>query len=165
LAALEDAVTVASVMQQAMNPKLLPLAGLVIVLVGLTGCAGTGSSHTRDMLSTAGFREIKPETPKQLELYAAAPSYKMHQITAKGKTFYAYKDEKRGTAFIGDEIKFRQYQRLLMQENAQQQQVQAAMMQPQVAVGWYGAYGGYLGPRYGYGPYVGPRYGAIGRFR
>jgi hypothetical protein len=152
-------------MQQTMKTKLLSLTGLVIVFAALTGCAGTGVSHTREMLSTAGFREIKPETPKQLELYAAAPAYKMHQITAKGKTFYAYKDEKKGTAFIGDELKFRQYQRMLMQESAEQKQLQADMMQPQVAVGWYGAYGPYLGPRYGYGSYMGPRYGAIGRFR
>ncbi len=148
-----------------MNAKLFALAGIVIALASSTGCAGTGTSHTRDMLSTAGFREIRPETPEQLKLYAAAPPYKMHQITAKGKTFYAYKDEKRGTAFVGDEIKFRQYQRMLMKESAEQKQLQAEMMQPQVAMGWYGAYGGFVGPRYGYGPYIGPRYGAVGRFR
>lgn len=142
-----------------MNARLFPIASLVIALASLTGCVST-ESHTRDMLSRAGFREVRPETPTQLELYAAAPAYKMHKITSKGKTFYAYKDEKRGTAFVGDELKFRQYQRLLMEASAAQEQLQAEMMQPHMAVGWYGAYGPFLGPSY-----LGPRYGAIRHYR
>jgi hypothetical protein len=144
-----------------MNIKRIALSLLAAAGATLTGCAGMEASHTRDMLSKAGFREITPETARQKELYAAAPAYKMHQITASGKTFYAYKDEKKGTAFIGDELKFRQYQRLLMQENAQQEQAQAAMMQSQMAMGWYGAYSPFL-----YGPArYGARYGAYRHFR
>ena len=139
-----------------MKSRLLSFAATVLAAASLLGCAATETSHTKEMLSSAGFFEVTPESPRQKKLYAEAPSYKIHQITAQGKTFYVYKDEKRGTAFVGDTLKFRQYQRLLMEESAAEQQQPAAMMSPQVAMGWYGAYG----------PYVyGPRYGTIRHFR
>jgi hypothetical protein len=133
-----------------MSSKVFSTATLLLATACLASCATSEVSRTKEMLSTAGFREIRPETAKQKELYAAAPSYKMHQIKAQGKTFYAYKDEEHGTAFIGDEIKFRQYQRLLMQESAAQPPPQPTLMPSPYAMGWYGAYGPFLhGPRYG----------------
>lgn len=140
--------------------KSKPTLAIIVALAGLSlaGCASMGSTDTKNMLSAAGFRERTPETPRQKELFAAAESYKVMKITSNGKTFYAYKDEKNGTAFIGDETNYQEYQRLAMQHKIAEQQYQAAMMERQLAMNWYGAYG----------PYVhGPLFyrGGIGRFR
>jgi hypothetical protein len=131
-----------------MKARSLSLAITVLAAIALIGCASSDVSSTRAQLSSAGFFEVTPKGPKQEKLYAEAPAYKMHQITAEGKTLYVYKDEKRGTAFVGDTLKFRQYQRLLMQENSAEQD--AVLMPPDMAMGWYGAYGPYFpGARYG----------------
>ena len=99
----------------------------------------------KNLLSAAGFVQRIPETPKQKELWAATPSYKVERITFNGKTFYAYKDEKNGVAYIGNETNYQQYQQLAIRQNIAQQEYQAAQMQQSMATGWYGAYGPYVG--------------------
>jgi hypothetical protein len=145
-----------------MKAKILLLLAVFISAVGLVGCASTGSSNTKSLLAASGFREKTPQTAKQKELYAAAPSYQVQRITANGKTFYAYKDEKNGTALVGDESAYQQYERLAVEQRIAQQEYQAAEMRRDAAYGWYGAYGpGIYGPP-AYGP-PGVRYGAIRR--
>lgn len=136
-----------------MKTKFLLLAW---VTLGLIGCASMGSSNTKNLLSASGFKVKTPETAKQKELYASAESYKVQRISNEGKTLYAYKDEKSGTAYIGDEKAYQEYQRLSIQQNIASQQYQAAEMNRQMALGWYGAYGPAM---------YGPGYGAYGRYR
>ena len=124
-----------------MKTKIILLLSAMIVAIGLTGCASMGSSNTKSLLASAGFREQTPETGKQKELYAAAGAYKLQRITASGKTFYVYKDEKSGTALIGNESNYQQYEKLAVQQRIAQQGYQAAEMRQDAAHGWYGAYG------------------------
>jgi hypothetical protein len=126
-----------------------------LVAVCLTACASTNSSNTKSLLSASGFSVKTPETAKQKELYAAAASYKVHRISANGKTMYAYKDEKTGTALIGDEAAYQRYERLSAEQSIARQQYQAAQMERETAMGWYGAYGPYYrsGPYYRGGSY------------
>jgi hypothetical protein len=129
---------------------------IILITACLVACAGMGSSNTKSLLSASGFSVKTPETAKQKEMYAAAESYKILRVTSKGKTFYAYKDEKTGTALIGDESNYQKFEKLAIEQNIARQQYQAAEMQREMAMGWYGAYGPYRG----YGPYggYGPRY-------
>jgi hypothetical protein len=138
-----------------MISRLLSLAAATLAATALVGCASSDVSTTRSQLASAGFFEVTPKGPKQERLYAEAPAYKMHQITAEGKTLYMYKDEKHGTAFVGDTLKFRQYQRLLMEQSTAEEQ--AVLMPTPMAMGWYGAYGPYF-----HGPYYG---GALRHYR
>jgi hypothetical protein len=137
-----------------MKTKIILLLSAMIAAVGLVGCASVGSSNTKSLLASAGFREKTPETSKQKELYAAAESYKLHRITANGKTIYAYKDEKAGTALVGSESNYQQYEKLAIQQRIAQQEYQAAEMRRDAAYAWHGAYGysvyGPRGPGYGY---------------
>ena len=138
-----------------MKTKIILLLSAMISAICLVGCASMGSSNTKSLLSAAGFREKTPETAKQKELYAAATAYKVQRITAKGKTFYAYKDEKNGTALVGDESNYQQFEKLAVQQRIAQQEYQAAEMRRDAAYGWYGAYGpGIYGrPGVGYGAF------------
>jgi hypothetical protein len=126
------------------------LAGIlgVCVLLGLTGCASMDSSSQTALLSAAGFRVKNPQTPKQLEVYAAAPAYKVHRASVDGKTFYAYKDEKNGVAYVGGEAEYQKYQQLALQKKIAQDNYMAAQMNQTMAMNWYGAWG-YGGYRYG----------------
>src|SRR3954462_11615357 len=125
-----------------MKPKLHH-CGLSLLaalgLAGLAGCAGMGSSGTKSLLSDAGFHTPAPATPKQKELYASMPAYKVERVTFNGKTFYAYKDEQDGIAYLGDEASYQRYEALAIQQKIAQAQYQAAEMQHDMAGGWYGA--------------------------
>ena len=131
----------------------LPLLIGALALTDLAGCASVGSSGTKKLLDEAGFRTHEPSTPKQKELYAAIPAYQVERVTYNGKTFYAYKDEKDGIAYVGDEFNYHQYEKLAMQHQITQQQYQAIQMDHNMAMGWYGAYGPYVGGIHHYGRY------------
>lgn len=121
----------------------IKLAIISLISIFLASCASTGSSNTKKLLSAAGFSVKTPQTAKQKELYAAAKPYKLQRITAGGKTLYAYKDEKTGTALIGDEASYQRYEKLSIQQSISRQRYEAAQMERDIALGWYGAYGPY----------------------
>lgn len=126
-------------------PKITWLAAFLAAGVSLffTGCAGLDASNQESLLSAAGFQVRTPETPKQKELFAAAESYKVKRVTYNGKTFYAYKQEKKGIAYIGGEKEYQKYHELAIQQRIARDNYEAAEMQRDAAMGWYGAYGPY----------------------
>lgn len=119
---------------------------LAILVLAIAACAGADADRKESLLSAAGFTVRTPQTAKQKEMFAAAPSYKVERITVNNKTFYAYKDEKKGVAYVGDEAAYQRYQQLAVQQNIAEANYQAAQMNQQMAMGWYGAYGPYYAP-------------------
>ena len=105
------------------------------------GCAEMGSGNTTSLLTAAGFRARTPQTPKQQELYAALPPYKVEHATVKGRAFYVYKDEKAGVAYVGHEPEYQRYRQLAVQQQIAQDYYMAAEMNSVYARGWYGAWG------------------------
>jgi hypothetical protein len=116
---------------------LSTLAGAIL----LTGCASMTSANTESLLTAAGFRARTPQTPKQQQIYAALPPYKVERATVKSKVFYVYKDEKAGVAYIGREAEYQRYQQLAIQQQIAQNQIMAAEMEQQAALDWYGGFG------------------------
>jgi hypothetical protein len=122
-------------------------SNIVITLVAaaaalfLAGCAGMGSGNTTSLLTAAGFRARTPQTPKQQQIYAALPPYQVQRATVKGRTFYVYKDEKAGVAYIGREPEYQRYKELAIQQQIAQNYYMAAEMDRAAAFGWYGAWG------------------------
>jgi len=116
---------------------LATLAGMIL----LAGCASMTSSNTESLLSAAGFRVRTPQTPKQQQIYAALPPYKVHRATVNGKVFYVYKDEKAGVAYVGREQEYQQYQQLAIQQQIAQQYYAAVEMDRAAALNWYGGFG------------------------
>jgi hypothetical protein len=130
---------------KALRPLLLPLLMLLLAPC-FTGCAGMGASSTEPLLSAAGFRVQTPDSAKQRELFDALPSYRLQRGKHEGKTFYAYKDEKQGVAYVGGEKEYQKYQELAIQRRIARDQYQAAQMNRMTAYHWYGAYRpGYYG--------------------
>lgn len=78
----------------------------------IAGCASLEQTNTQSLLSAAGFQVRTPQTPKQHQMYAAAPSYKVLRATINGKVFYAYKDEKNGVAYVGHEAEYKRHSQL-----------------------------------------------------
>ncbi len=118
-------------------------------LLGLSSCASMDASSQEALLSAAGFRVKTPQTPAQQQAYAAAESYKVIRASVEGKTFYAYKQEKKGIAYVGGEAEYQRYQQLAIQKKIAQENYMAAQMNQMAAMNWYGAWG--------YRTWVGPR--------
>ncbi len=71
------------------NPSLSTVAGILaglFAVLSFAGCASLDASNQESLLAAAGFKERIPQTPKQKELYAAAPSYKVERVAVNGKT-------------------------------------------------------------------------------
>lgn len=137
-----------------MKSKTILRLSAMAAAIALVGCASVGSSNTRNLLTAAGFNEKVPATAKQKELYAAATPYQVQRVTANGRTFYAYKDDKSGTALVGNEANYQQYEKLAIEQRIAREEYEAAEMRREAAYGWHGAYGPPI-----YGP-PGVRYGA-----
>ena len=123
------------------NSTILTIFAAAAVTLFVAGCAEMGSGNTRSLLSAAGFRARTPQTPKQQQIYAALPPYQVHRATVKGKTFYVYKDEKAGIAYVGREQEYQRYHQLAVQQQIAQNYYMAAEMDRAAAFGWYGAWG------------------------
>jgi hypothetical protein len=121
------------------NNILIFVAAAAALFLG--GCASMTSANTESLLSAAGFRVRTPQTPKQQQIYAALPPYKVHRATVDGKVFYVYKDEKAGVAYIGREQEYQRYQQLAIQQQIAQDQYMAAEMDRAAALDWYGGFG------------------------
>ena len=129
-----------------MKPKK-PNSNLIVIFVAAAialfvgGCAEMGSGNTTSLLSAAGFHVVTPQTPKQQQLYAALPAYTVEHATVKGRSFYIYKDEKAGVAYVGRQPEYQRYQQLCVQQQIAQNYYMAAEMNRAAAFGWYGAWG------------------------
>jgi hypothetical protein len=120
---------------------LILIFAAAVTALFVAGCAGVGSGNTTSLLSAAGFHTLTPQTPKQQQLYAALPPYKVEHATVKGRSFYVYKDEKAGVAYVGHEPEYQRYQQLCIQQQIAQDYYMAAQMNTVYARGWYGAWG------------------------
>jgi hypothetical protein len=107
----------------------------------VAGCAEMEATNTKSLLSAAGFQVRTPQTPRQTEVYAALPPYKVERATVKGKTFYVFKDEAAGVAYVGHEPEYQRYKQLAIQQQIAQDYYMAATMNSYYARGWYGAWG------------------------
>ena len=123
------------------TPSIVIFVATLVGAILVAACAGMTSANTESLLSAAGFRVRTPQTPKQQQIYAALPPYKVERATVNGKVFYVYKDEKSGVAYVGREPEYQQYQQLAIQQQIAQDQYMAAEMDRQSALDWYGGFG------------------------
>ena len=93
----------------------LVLASLVAAfcgLIALAGCASMQAPSQESLLQKAGFQSRTPTTAEQKAAYAKLPAYELHRGALKGRTIYAYKDEKAGVVYLGSEAQYAQYKQL-----------------------------------------------------
>jgi hypothetical protein len=123
------------------KPNIIFIFAVAAATLFVAGCAEMGSGNTTSLLTAAGFRARTPQTPKQQQMYAALPPYKVEHATVKGRAFYVYKDEKAGVAYVGHDSEYQRYQQLCIQQQIAQNYYMAAEMDRAAAFGWYGAWG------------------------
>lgn len=119
------------------------IAMLAACAVGLSlfGCAEMEANNTKSLLSAAGFQVRKPETAKQKEIYGMLTNHRVERATYKGKTFYVFKEEEDGVAYVGREAEYQKYRDLCIKQKMAQDYYNAIQMDRMWATQWYGAYG------------------------
>ncbi len=103
----------------------LVLASLVAAFCGLmalAGCATMEAPSQESLLQKAGFQSRTPTTAEQKAAYARLPAYQLHRGTLKGRTIYAYKDEKAGVVYLGNEAEYAQYKQLAVNAKLKEEQ-------------------------------------------
>ena len=121
----------------------LVLASLLAAVCGLftlAGCASMESASQESLLTSAGFQARTPSTPKQKAAFAALPPYQLHRGTWKGRTVYAYKDEKAGVAYIGNKANYAQFQQLAAKAKLAEEKQVAHNMDNDLVYRWYGSW-------------------------
>jgi hypothetical protein len=117
------------------------LLGVVVCAVfALAGCASMESASEESLLQKAGFQARTPTTEKQKAAYAALPAYQVHKGTTKGRTVYAYKDEKAGVVYLGNKAQYAQYKQLAANAQIKEEKQVAHDMDNDLVYRWYGSW-------------------------
>ena len=98
------------------------------------------AASQESLLKQAGFQARTPSTPKQKAAYAALPAYQLHKGTWKGKTIYAYKDEKAGVVWVGHEAQYQQFRQLAAKAQLAEEKQVAHNMDNDLTYRWYGSW-------------------------
>jgi hypothetical protein len=114
--------------KQRIEISIVALLAAVCGLFTLAGCATMKSASQESLLKSAGFQERTPSTPKQKTAYQKLPAYQLHRITLKGRTVYAYKDEKAGVVYLGSQAEYAQFRQLAAKAKLKEEQFTAAQI-------------------------------------
>jgi hypothetical protein len=115
--------------QKQPSVSYLALASFIVAvcgLIGFAGCASMEAESQESLLQKAGFQSRTPTTAKQKAAYAKLPAYEVHRGTLKGRTIYAYKDEKAGVVYLGNQAQYTQYTQLARKAKLKEEQITPA---------------------------------------
>ena len=134
--------------------KLIAATALAVVIVG---CA-TEFQDKKDIAIAAGFKIITPVKPEHVALLPTLPKETITKISYQGKTYYILPDVKNNQAYVGGPGEYQAYQKLRIQKDISDANLQAAQMNQMAALNQmnWGAWGGWST--------AGP-YGAMGGYR
>ncbi|MDM0111426.1 hypothetical protein QTI66_04650 [Variovorax sp. J22R133] len=125
--------------------KYLAAAALI---AWVAGCAATNDALSNDNLAVAaGFKVITPLKPDQQALLAKLPKDKVSPVNYKGTTYYVLPDSMNNLAYVGGAPQYQDYQRLRVQKQLSNNNLEAAQMAEMNAMDW-GGWGGWGGPAF-----------------
>ena len=105
---------------------LASLVAAFCALIALAGCTTMQPASQESLLQKAGFQSRTPTTAEQKAAYARLPANQLHRGTLKGRTLYAYKDEKAGVVYLGNEAQYAQYKQLAINAKLKEEQITPA---------------------------------------
>lgn len=120
--------------------SLLVTAVSALVLMAFVGCAST--KQTESLLAAAGFKIMPATTPEQQAHLKALPAGKVTTVVREGKTYFVYPDVKQQVLYVGQQPQYDQYQKLRLQNQMAEDQVEAAQMNSEAAFAPWGGWGG-----------------------
>jgi hypothetical protein len=129
--------------QKQPSVSYLALVSLIVAvcgLIGFAGCASMEAPSRESLLKQAGFQARTPTTEKQKAAYAALPAYQLHRATKGGKVTYAYKDEKAGVVYTGNQAQYQQFRQLAAKAKVRSEDQMVHDMDKDLIYRWYGSW-------------------------
>lgn len=117
----------------------LKVTTISVILGGaLAGCAAMQKQETIEterLLSAAGFQVKLADTPQKQTNLQALPQQKLLLRQQNGKIYYIYPDATDCKClYYGNEQAYQRYQRLALERNMAQEQIQAAELNEDMAM-------------------------------
>lgn len=117
----------------------------VFFIAFVVGCSTT--SQKENMLTAAGFKMMPADTPaKQAHLNTLAPG-KITPVERHGTMYYTFPDPKHNMLYVGRQSEYQEYQKLRLQKQMANEQLETAQMNDEATWGVWGPWGG---PGWGY---------------
>jgi len=110
------------------------LISAIALLAMALGCANT--QQTENLLSAAGFRTVVANTPERQQHLKTLPPDKVTLVQRNGKNYYVYADPAHWQIYVGNPSQYQKYQQLRLANNMAQDQLAAAEMNQETAMGW-----------------------------
>jgi hypothetical protein len=117
---------------------------LVLIALAMYTVSCSSLKNEENLASAAGFKIITPTTPDQEALLKKLPKDQVTRINYKGKTYFVLPDVKNNQAYIGNEAQYDEYQRLRLQQQMSNNNLEAAQDYESASMDW-GAWGGWYG--------------------
>lgn len=104
------------------------------------GCSTT--TQKENMLTAAGFKMVSADTPAKQAHLKSLPADKITPVQRHGTTYYTFPDQKRNVLYVGQEPQYQEYQKLRLQKQLANEQLEAAQMNQDAAWDVWGPWGG-----------------------
>jgi hypothetical protein len=118
----------------------LSYLALVVLAVCAMSCADL--KNKENLAVAAGFKIITPTTPDQEALLKKLPEDKITRINYEGKTHFVLPDAKNNVAYVGSEAEYETYQKLRLEQQMNNNNLEAAQLNDEASMNW-GAWGGW----------------------
>jgi hypothetical protein len=118
----------------------LSIVGIVALLALAVGC--TTTTKRENLLSAAGFKMVPAATPEQKSHLQTLPPGKVTMVQREGKTYFVFPDRKQQVLYVGQQAQYDEYQKLRLQNQLAQDQMNAAELNSEPAWGVWGGWEG-----------------------
>jgi hypothetical protein len=118
----------------------LGAVGVAALLILGAGCSTT--KQTENLLSAAGFKMMPAATVEQKAHLNTIPPNKVTMVVREGTNYFVFPDPKQQVIYVGQQPQYNEYQRLRLQKQMAEDQVNAAELNSQPAWGVWGGWGG-----------------------
>lgn len=123
------------------NP-LKVLAAIALVALA-AGCA-TSTVSEENLAVASGFKVITPVNAEQRAILAKLPKNQVSPINYQGKPYYVLPDALNNLVYVGGPAEFQAFQKLRIQKQLSNENLEAAQMNSMDAMDW-GGWGGWGG--------------------
>ena len=111
----------------------------VFFIAFMVGCSTT--SQRENMLTAAGFKMVPADTPARQAHLNSLPADKITPVQRQGTIYYVFPDPKHNVLYVGQQPQYQEYQKMRLQKQMANEQLEAAQMNEN-AWGVWGPWGG-----------------------
>jgi hypothetical protein len=125
-----------------MKLKCTMFTGVLVAAALLSLVAGCSTTRqTENLLTAAGFTTMSATTDAQKAHLKTITPNKVTTVVRDGKTYFVFPDAKHEVLYVGQQPQYEEYQKLRLQKQMADEQLQAAEMNSEAAYGVWGGWG------------------------